>query len=104
LGAFYRRLSARIGEQKAVMATARKIAVLFYNAIRHGMTYQDQGAAAYDERHKRRVLNNLRRRAKSLGGALEPVQSDVAVSEEGHSLLRESKAKRFRFIRCPAVH
>lgn len=43
LGAFYRRLSARIGKQKAVTATARKIAVLFYNAIRHGMTYQDQG-------------------------------------------------------------
>ncbi len=33
LGAFYRRLSARIGKQKAVTATARKIAVLFYNAI-----------------------------------------------------------------------
>ena len=32
LGAFYRRLSSRIGKQKAVTATARKIAVLFYNA------------------------------------------------------------------------
>ena len=30
LGAFYRRLSARIGKAKAVTATARKIAVLFY--------------------------------------------------------------------------
>lgn len=56
MGAFYRRLSGRIGKQKAVTATARKIAVLFYNAIRHGMTYQDQGAAAYDERHRKRVL------------------------------------------------
>ena len=34
LGAFYRRLSARIGKAKAVTATARKIAVLFYNAVR----------------------------------------------------------------------
>src|SRR5437660_8445889 len=33
LGAFYRRLAARIGKAKAVTATARKIAVLFYNAI-----------------------------------------------------------------------
>jgi transposase len=32
LGAFYRRLSSRIGKAKAVTATARKIAVLFYNA------------------------------------------------------------------------
>ena len=31
LGAFYRRLSSRIGKAKAVTATARKIAVLFYN-------------------------------------------------------------------------
>jgi len=38
LGTFYRRLSSRIGKEQAVTATARKIAVLFYNAIRHGMT------------------------------------------------------------------
>jgi transposase len=38
LGVFYRRLSARIGKAKAVTATARKIAALFYNAVRHGMT------------------------------------------------------------------
>ena len=30
LGAFYRRLSGRVGKAKAVTATARKIAVLFY--------------------------------------------------------------------------
>jgi len=47
LEAFYRRLSSRIGKQKAVTATARKIAVLFYNALRFGMTYNDPGAAAY---------------------------------------------------------
>jgi len=43
LGAFYRRLSARAGKSKAVTATARKIAVLFYNALRHGMDYVDPG-------------------------------------------------------------
>src|SRR5215472_6242542 len=41
LGAFYRRLSARIGKAKAVTATARKIAGLYYNAVRHGMVYAD---------------------------------------------------------------
>ena len=39
LGAFYGRLSARIGKVKAIIATARKIAVRFYNAMRHGMDY-----------------------------------------------------------------
>lgn len=64
-------------------ATARKIAVLFCNAVRHGMTYQDQGAAAYDERHRQRVLANLQRRAQTLGHALAPVPSEPAVSQEG---------------------
>ena len=44
LGAFYRRLAARIGKAKAVTATARKIAVLFYNTLCHGMDYVDSGA------------------------------------------------------------
>jgi transposase len=71
LGAFYRRLSSRVGKAKAVTATARKIAVLFYNTLRHGMAYTDPGAAYYEERYRRRVLNNLQRRAKSLGYVLQ---------------------------------
>lgn len=73
LGAFYRRLSARVGKAKAVTATARKIAVLFYNTLRHGMTYADPGASYYEERYRSRVLANLRRRAKSLGYVLQEV-------------------------------
>lgn len=80
LGAFYRRLSSRIGKQKAVTATARKIAVLFYNTLRFGMTYNDPGAAAYEERHRGRVLANLNRRAKALGYALAPIPNVEAVS------------------------
>ncbi len=71
LGAFYRRLSARIGKAKAVTATARKIAVLFYNTLRHGMEYTDPGAAYYEERYRQRVLSNLRRRAKAFGYVLQ---------------------------------
>jgi transposase len=82
LGAFYRRLSARIGKSKAVTATARKIAVLFYNAMRHGMDYTDPGASAYEERYKARVINGLQRRAKSLGFVLQPASpvAGMAVS------------------------
>jgi transposase len=74
LGAFYRRLSARTGKAKAVTATARKIAVLFYNTLRHGMSYADPGATYYEERHRKRVLSNLQRRAKALGFVLEPAE------------------------------
>ena len=82
LGAFYRRLAARAGKAKAVTAMARKIAVLFYNTLRHGMTYQDPGASHYEERYRNRVLCNLKRRAKSFGYGLQelPPKADMAVS------------------------
>ena len=70
LGAFYRRLAARIGKAKAVTATARKIAALFYNTLRHGMAYADPGASYYEEKYRVRFLTNLKRRAKSLGYVL----------------------------------
>ena len=80
LGAFYRRLSARIGKAKAVTATARKIAALFYNAVRHGMDYVDPGASFYDNRYRQRVVENLHRRAKTFGFVLQPIELASAVS------------------------
>ena len=80
LGAFYRRLSSRAGKAKAVTATARKIAVLFYNTLRHGMTYRDPGADHYEEQYRSRVVANLKRRAKSLGLIVLPVPSDAEVA------------------------
>ncbi len=71
LGAFYRRLAARVGKAKAITATARKIAVLFYNNLRHGMSYADPGASYYEERYRKRVVANLERRAKSFGYVLK---------------------------------
>jgi len=72
LGAFYRRLAMRVGKAKAVTATARKLAILFYNTLRYGMDYSDPGACDYEQRHRTRVLHNLSRRAKQLGYTLEP--------------------------------
>lgn len=82
LGAFYRRLAARAGKTKAVTATARKIAVLFFNTLRHGMSYKVPGASHYEERYRNRVLGNLKRRAKSFGYDLQELaeEADMAVS------------------------
>jgi transposase len=79
LGAFYRRLASRLGKAKAITATARKLAVLFYNTLRYGMAYEDPGVAYYEDRYRQRVLKGLHRRAKQFGykltevGALEGV-------------------------------
>lgn len=74
LGAFYRRLAARIGKAKAVTATARKIAILFYNAMRYGMKYVDPGADHYEHCYKERVIKQLHRRAAEFGFSLQPVE------------------------------
>jgi hypothetical protein len=72
LGAFYRRLASRIGKAKAVTATARKVASMFYKVLRYGENYRDPGADYYEERYRQRVLTNLEKRAKQFGLALVP--------------------------------
>jgi hypothetical protein len=67
LGAFYRRLSSRIGKAKAITATARKIAVLFYTMLRERIPLRDLTAADYEQQNKARTLRSLTRRARSLG-------------------------------------
>jgi hypothetical protein len=77
LGVFYRRLAARTGKAKAVTATARKIAVLFYNAVRLGRHYQDPGADTYELRYRQRVIQQLHRRAAEFGFTLQHAPAGV---------------------------
>lgn len=67
LGAFYRRLAARIGKPQAITATARKLAILVYRALKGELVYRDPGAGAYDAQQRTRVLRRLRQRAATLG-------------------------------------
>ena len=79
LGAFYRRLASRIGNAKAVTATARKIAVLFYNAMRYGMNYCDPGADQYEQQYRDRVIRQLHRRAAQFGLTLQPSKQEAGI-------------------------
>jgi transposase len=79
LGAFYRRLSTRIGKAKAVTATARKLAVLFYTLLRYGKSYVELGADYYEQQYKQRVLRNLSRRAKGMGFDLVQITENPTV-------------------------
>lgn len=75
LGAFYRRLRARLGPQKAITATAHKLARIFYRLWRDGGIYIDPGVDAYEQQYRQRVINNLQRKAKNLGFELVPQAS-----------------------------
>lgn len=76
LGAYLRRQKARLGTPKAITATAHKIARMYYRMLKHGEEYVDLGADYYERHYHRRVVTNLQRRAKALGYALTPLDSE----------------------------
>jgi transposase len=67
LGAFYRRIQARSGGGKALIATARKIACRYYRLLKYGQEYVRQDMAAYEELYRLRLIKGLARKATELG-------------------------------------
>jgi transposase len=74
LGAYYRRMRARLGAPKAITATAHKLARLVYSMLRYGTAYVDAGQQAYEQKYRDRVLTNLQRKAKAFGYQLVHVE------------------------------
>lgn len=72
LGAFYRRLCARMDKPKANTATAHKLARMVYFMLTRGEAYVDQGQQQYEQQRKRSIAA-LERRAACLGFQLNPV-------------------------------
>jgi transposase len=72
LGAFYRRLAGRIGPSKALTATARKLATIFYTMVRFKKPYTDLGEDEYLKRQQQRQLSRLKKQAARLGFELVP--------------------------------
>src|SRR5271165_2384016 len=67
LGAFYRRIQARAGGAKAVVATARKIAERVYRLLTYGQEYVRQSEEAYEAAYRDRLAKALAKKAASLG-------------------------------------
>ncbi|MBT9141547.1 MAG: hypothetical protein DDT30_02147 [Dehalococcoidia bacterium] len=67
LGAFYRRIRARLGAPDAITATAHKLARIFYHLWTTGESYQDPGIDYYEQKHKERTIRNMQKRANLLG-------------------------------------
>jgi transposase len=70
MGAFYRRLAARVGKAKAIQATARKLAIQVYYALRNGIDYIEKGQNYYEESYRKKVVMSMARKAKELGYCL----------------------------------
>jgi transposase len=74
LGAYDRRMRARLGAPKAMTATAHKRARLVYSMLRYGTAYVDAGQQAYEQQYRDRVLTNRQRKAKAFGYKLVHVE------------------------------
>ena len=77
LGAYYRRISRRIGGDVAVFATARKLATLIYRLLRWGQPYVDVGAAAYENRYRQARIQHLAAIVKNLRYQLTPTPTNA---------------------------
>lgn len=77
IGAFLRRMKARLGAPKAITATAHKLARLVYSMLRFGTEYVDRGVRYYEQMYRSRVIRNLTRRAADLGYQLVPIPQDA---------------------------
>ena len=73
LGAFYRRLCARMDKPSANTAVAHKLARMVYFMMTRGEEFVDQGQQRYEEQQLQRSVAALKRRAKDLGFVISPL-------------------------------
>ncbi|ANE51125.1 IS110 family transposase [Flavisolibacter tropicus] len=72
LAVFYHRIKARSGPAKAITATARKIAVIFYHMMRDRVRFNPISLENYVESFREKQVRKLKKQAKRLGLELKP--------------------------------
>jgi len=75
LGAYFRRMCARMDKPKAITAAAHKLARLIYAMLTKGEEYVDQGQEYYEKRYRDSMVKNLTQRAAKLGFTVVPAEN-----------------------------
>jgi transposase len=70
LSSFYKRIRARAGKMIAIKATARKIAVYFYNLLTKGAKFVEEGIKRYEQRYLEQQEKYLQKKAGQMGYVL----------------------------------
>lgn len=73
LGAYYRKMCARLGRPSAISAAAHKLARILFHMITTKQAYNESVFGVEEERQRQRVEKRLRRKAHQLGYALIPI-------------------------------
>lgn len=66
LGDYFRRMKAKGGNKYAIVATANKIATIYYKMIRHKQAFQPLDLKEYQEKRKKAKIAYLERKLESL--------------------------------------
>jgi len=69
LGDHYRRIKARAGAPKAVVALARKLAIIYYQMVRNQEAFNPQALLDYQKIYKYKKINQLKQRIAKLEAA-----------------------------------
>ena len=75
LGAYHRRMKAKLGGAAGITATAHKLARLLYALLTHGQAYVRQGIEDYERKHQARKLKHLQSTAEVMGFKLIQIQT-----------------------------
>lgn len=67
LSAQYRRIAARRGRKKAIVAVAHSILIIAYHLVKNQETYRELGADYFDKRKPQTITKRLVRRLERLG-------------------------------------
>jgi hypothetical protein len=67
LSVFYRRLAARRGRKRALVALGHTLLGVMYQLLRKGEDYTDLGADYFDRRDREHLTRRLVRRLEGLG-------------------------------------
>jgi len=71
-------MKTKLGPKGATMATAHKIAVIFYAMVKNQVEYDETLWAARDAQREKRLETKLKRQATRMGYKLVPIEPKAA--------------------------
>lgn len=69
IGDYYRRIKGKAGAGKAIVATARKLAIIFYKMIRNKEEFNPRALTDYQQKYKEKKINQLKKKIALLEAA-----------------------------------
>lgn len=69
MGDYYRRIRAKAGAAKAVVATARKLAIIFYKMVINKEAFNPSAIEDYQQKYKEKKINQLKKKIALLEAA-----------------------------------